>query len=399
MARTRPSDILLLALLAAFLLAGTWHLMALRFRSGDVYPPYSSLRSDPLGCKVLYDTFDHISSLDVRRHYSDLGTIQTRPGDTVMILGLGADDLDSLGEDLDQLAAGATRVVVSLQESGRKTREQDNQSSVDSDAKDEGGEGSGSAGEAAPPERKGGQWDLGLKLSAAIANSSGRYTAVLSTGSVNLPETISVSSPVYFHDQTGKWQEVYSLEEGPVMIQREVGQGRIVLISDSYPVSNEALRWELYPRLFSWILSETRNVIFVESHLGVRETRGIMSLVKRYRLIPLLSCIAVIVLLVVWKMAVPLAPVPDTAASDEGYIISEKDQFTGLVSLLGRNISSRRVVGLCLTEWRKSHRQDPGGRGKKSPVLKNLPSLDDAARDPVKTYNRINKILNERLQG
>ena len=34
---------------------GLLHLFALRFAQGDVYPPYSSLRSDPLGKKALYE--------------------------------------------------------------------------------------------------------------------------------------------------------------------------------------------------------------------------------------------------------------------------------------------------------------------------------------------------------
>ena len=45
----------LLVVLAAFLF-GLLHLFNLRFAAGDVYPPYSSLRSDPVGCRIYYES-------------------------------------------------------------------------------------------------------------------------------------------------------------------------------------------------------------------------------------------------------------------------------------------------------------------------------------------------------
>ena len=56
-ARAKMTRTLFLLLLALFV-TGLYQLMALRFDSGDIYPPYSTLRSDPLGTKILYSTLN-----------------------------------------------------------------------------------------------------------------------------------------------------------------------------------------------------------------------------------------------------------------------------------------------------------------------------------------------------
>ena len=52
-------------LLAGGLVYGIAHLFALRYEKGDVYPPYSTLRADPLGAKGLYDAAERAAE-DVR---------------------------------------------------------------------------------------------------------------------------------------------------------------------------------------------------------------------------------------------------------------------------------------------------------------------------------------------
>src|SRR5205085_5158689 len=61
--------ILLLACVFA-LGAGIVHLFDLRFDFGDVYPPYSSLRSDPLGTMALYESLGALTGMVVERDFS-----------------------------------------------------------------------------------------------------------------------------------------------------------------------------------------------------------------------------------------------------------------------------------------------------------------------------------------
>jgi len=82
------SSLLLLAgvVLLAFA-GGLWQLFSLRFEAGDVYPPYSSLRADPLGTKALHDSLAFLDSRRVARHYRPLDKLDDPRNTTVLWLG------------------------------------------------------------------------------------------------------------------------------------------------------------------------------------------------------------------------------------------------------------------------------------------------------------------------
>ena len=62
--------------LSALLLAGfgfaLLRLLQMRFETGDIYPPYSSLRVDPLGTRALFDSLERLPELVVSRHFRPL---------------------------------------------------------------------------------------------------------------------------------------------------------------------------------------------------------------------------------------------------------------------------------------------------------------------------------------
>src|SRR5690349_13383954 len=80
----KSAAFLLLALAAAFV-AGLLHLFQLRFEAGDVYPPYSSLRADPLGTKAFYDSVEQL--LTARRNFEPLHRLEDGRNTTLLYLG------------------------------------------------------------------------------------------------------------------------------------------------------------------------------------------------------------------------------------------------------------------------------------------------------------------------
>src|SRR5437016_577306 len=66
----RPFILLLLFLCLAAFAAGLFQIFQLRFEAGDVYPEYSSLRSDPLGAMALCEGLEKMPGVSVRRDYS-----------------------------------------------------------------------------------------------------------------------------------------------------------------------------------------------------------------------------------------------------------------------------------------------------------------------------------------
>src|SRR5271154_454571 len=54
--------------------------------TGDVYPPYSSLRTDPLGAKALYESLDATPGSAVERLYKERAVLDG-PGDAMLVWG------------------------------------------------------------------------------------------------------------------------------------------------------------------------------------------------------------------------------------------------------------------------------------------------------------------------
>jgi len=67
----RPSNksltVLAIALACGFCY-GLWKLYELRFAAGDIYPPYSSLRADPMGSKALYESILQLPGASAARN-------------------------------------------------------------------------------------------------------------------------------------------------------------------------------------------------------------------------------------------------------------------------------------------------------------------------------------------
>lgn len=83
-----------LAILLSVFGAGMVHLFLLRFESGDIYPAYSSLRSDPLGTRALYVSLENIKSIAVHRNYQPLKSLAFEPQTTLFYLGAAPDDFN-----------------------------------------------------------------------------------------------------------------------------------------------------------------------------------------------------------------------------------------------------------------------------------------------------------------
>jgi len=64
---------------------GLFHLFISRFETGDIYPAYSSLRSDPLGTKALYESLDRLPVPLVMRSFQS-PHLSGRSGDQTFLV-------------------------------------------------------------------------------------------------------------------------------------------------------------------------------------------------------------------------------------------------------------------------------------------------------------------------
>ncbi len=114
MRRAAPWILVLLSMAA--LLAVT-RLFQMRFAAGDIYPVYSSMRSDPLGTKGLYESLENLPSLEVTRHFRSIHRLPAGRNTTLLILGLPARELNGSNEEIQALESFMRlggRLVISL---------------------------------------------------------------------------------------------------------------------------------------------------------------------------------------------------------------------------------------------------------------------------------------------
>src|SRR5438034_6632131 len=117
MKRDRTLLVLLPVLLVVFGL-GVGRLFELRFEAGDVYPPYSSLRADPLGTKALFEGLEILRGMSVERFFQPLDKLREGRRTTLFVLGAQAFDMDYSTEDeykkLEQFMFDGGRIVISF---------------------------------------------------------------------------------------------------------------------------------------------------------------------------------------------------------------------------------------------------------------------------------------------
>ena len=117
MKRPRAVSVIASLVIAAAGLAGITLLFELRFAAGDVYPRYSSLRSDPVGVRALYESLARLPWLTVERSFVPMERRRDAHA-TVFYLGAEFGELtvekSELRLQLEKSAARGNYVVVSL---------------------------------------------------------------------------------------------------------------------------------------------------------------------------------------------------------------------------------------------------------------------------------------------
>ncbi|MEW6267062.1 MAG: DUF4350 domain-containing protein [Thermodesulfobacteriota bacterium] len=436
--------LIMLIVLAAAFGFGLLHLLTLRFQTGDVLPVYSSLRSDPLGAKAWHDSLDHLGTVKVSRYYQPLDRLEASPGATVLFLGLPAGRLIWAGRDLwkelDRIMTSGGRLVIAFRPTAGKFEiEAPEDEKADEAKKDEDATGkkdrlekpekeqssrkdgpspdrteSADRNKARKPESKkkppGDLAKLGRTLRKWISierhwglkiahdpkwSLKKKYQAGPASGH---GPVVSWHSSLYFEDLSKPWRVLYRRDGRPVIIERRFGSGSVVLMSDSYHFSNEALRAEPRAELLSRLIGPVTEVVFDEAHLGLQEDLGVAGLGRKYGLHGLLAGLLVLAVLFIWKNSFSLVPADDDAPGGRMVYASPRDYTAGLVSLLRRNVSSREILEVCWREWKaaqESLRRDWGPYINRAEAVAGRKSRAGGPADPVEGYLEIHQILSE----
>jgi hypothetical protein len=304
--------------------AGLVRLLLWRFETGDVYPAYSSLRADPLGCMALHETLGTLPGVRSERFLDALAELPDGQGACLLLLGSTPDLAGSREEvaQLDRFLAAGGRIVVAL-EARRRHSPRDSApaeaSGEDDRLPDEQVDPAGTEGRAGPkrgpepppshrpsvrqrlaPVRLGRHWDYAVRPGAVPSATEQPAEAALQEDQAALPASLPWHGDAGLALEHPQWRSVYAAEAQPVVACRRVGKGLLVLAADSYLFSNEGLRQCVQPEFLSWAIGPADRVLFDETHFGIEHRRGVMALARRYGLHGFFAALAVLALLVIW---------------------------------------------------------------------------------------------------
>ena len=109
---------ILLFIILSLFIYGVVRLFTMRFEKGDVYPVYSSLRTDPLGTKVFYESLNTLNGISTTRNYRAFSQLDDNEQATIFYFGAHSGLLHSMDkgdvESLETMIAKGSRFVILL---------------------------------------------------------------------------------------------------------------------------------------------------------------------------------------------------------------------------------------------------------------------------------------------
>jgi hypothetical protein len=388
---------MLILLLVSFVV-GIGHLFVLRFQTGDIYPAYSSLRSDPLGTRVFYESLENLDDINIRRNHYFLHSLNFDTGTTFFYVGIPAEGYDMVSAELikvfDRLTQAGGRLVLTFLPPDKNDIESNPEGKSELPAAEN---------VASEKEEKDNSlvsirnhWGIGFEFNDDLPIEGGEHPALNAvTIRQGFPPLISCHTNFYFSHLDPDWQVHYSSDGKPVIVERRFGKGTIVLCADSYFISNEAMRSERYPRLLVWLMGGNSKIIFDETHFGIHKQPSVATLLRGYRFHGVLLVLAVMALVYVWKNApffVP--PGRDDLLSGPG-VVSEKDYPQGLIAMLRRNIPGGEILQVCCREWQRAFKKDrrihPGAYERVKEIIRSPSFSSKKGLDAVKGYRQVCK--------
>jgi len=362
-------------LLLAAVLAGTGLgiavLYRLRLAQGDVFPAYSSLRSDPLGTRALYESLAKMPGLRVERRFQPLDRLAAGAPRTIILAGMDSRQWTSISAAefaaLDGAVRAGSRLVLALRADFKGAAGNDAEPKPAKDRPAEDAAKKDDADKAlrrlpreaqkAPARAAPSNVDLrrlwGVSLAKRIELDRDRGAVLAPDAPRGLPGTLRWKSGLYFGAEAGSaWRVIYRDLRNPVLMEMPYGRGSVVVAGDAYPLSNEALQNDRATRLLAWLVGANTRVEFDESHLGVVEDVGAAALARCYGLEEVFVTLLLLALLFVWRRMALFVPAP----REPPEAVFSTSQTAALEALLLRSVAPSDLVRVCADEWRRTAR-------------------------------------------
>ena len=388
---------LFIVIITTLFLYGVITLLIMRFQVGDVYPPYSSYRSDPLGTKAFYEALNLLPGVEAVRNVEPLTNQSGLSESTTFFLGMHTSDLSFMDLTTVQAIEDALnkggRIIITFvpthaKPSSPTEEEMHEPSQTDADDQHDGEEKHEFYRTEYVDLTE--RWSVEIELSAETSGEANLWTS-----ETKLPSSLIWHSTLIFNPQDSAWRTIYTMAGKPALIERPYGEGSVVMASDSFLLSNEAMKSRRYPHLLSWLCGDHHTIIFDETHLGIAKHPGIATLLRRYGLAPFFLALIVLALLAIWRQSFSFVPAHEETQEITGS--PGKDYSTGLTNLLRRNISSGNILEACLEEWKRSFTHGKQNLSDLLPHIRKIIATEQAQpkknRSAIRAYQKISALI------
>jgi hypothetical protein len=296
----------LAAALAAVFLGGLVALFTADFAGGEVYPEYSTLRADPDGAKLLFDSLARLPGLTVTRNFMPVQSLTSEslaPDESTVVL-LGLHEIDPA--ELEQLANRGHRVVAALREDWRPEPKESDEIFK--------------------------QWQVRIEVDTEKDHAY----------------------PLYFSKAQG-WNPMERAGEKLIAIERPFGHGTVALLAASDDFSNASVAAsDRLPQVTAALGANSR-IVFDESHLGIAESGSVVGLARRFRMMGLAGGLAIVAALFIWRNG---SSFPVRQASRPVSSLTGRTSAAGLLTLLHKHVPTRELTAACWQEWLAGRRRE-----------------------------------------
>lgn len=321
---------------------GVFLVFGLQFRGGMTYPEGSTLRADPRGTMILFESLEAWPELRAQRLLDPLHRLEPEP-DQVTLVVLNANPRLIRHRPLVEFVQKGGRVVFQPY----RIRERRTRDSEEEEDEEENGREFLDKEENLIREED----SLLALLKVRRARRDDDVVALRVQGGEAAPGRVQWSGGDVFElpRQAPAHRVLYSVNEGPVVLGVTEESGEWILIADAVPLLNQAMFADAQADWLLWLLGEREAVVFWEYPMGIQQPRGVMTLIRQYRLTPVLGVLMLVFVLWVWQGAVPLLPVvPESEEPERG----AQSRLDGLRDLLKRYLPAESIIPRCLEEWR-----------------------------------------------
>jgi hypothetical protein len=344
-------------ILSIILLTGITLLLSLRFDKGDMYPAYSSFRTDPLGSKALFESLSKLDGYTINRTYINPSQLECSLS-TILFIGVTLERVhdSSFTNSLIKLAKNQNHCILAFDHTQKRVQSY----SADTSKRI--------------------VCDTIKELGLIFNHHSGSMESISSLDSglakMNWPGHILMNAD-------SSWEPLVRSRKLLVLGKKQFSKGSIMALHSSFNLTNQGLHQNLIDNgtnpLLSLITSTSSTILFDEWHLGIVHTNTMMDLMKRFGLLPVIFFALAWFLLLIWNSQGERTQQIESNMTLAKTDASHKDSLN---LLLHSNITSKSILTVCKNLWKSSFPE------------KYLPDIKNS--NNIEQYNDIYKYISNR---